>query len=145
MERDRPYLAHLEFPTFYGKNEEYNTYTYTVRNLQAQCAPRDHKYVAPRLISNVRGSMSDDVRSMELKSSDYLVDDSVGRLLEFIRKRLNSWGLDLETEVFQKYFNELMRTRGETLTKTHQCRRGRLQNTPKGTQRSNGRRRRRVQ
>ena len=32
-------------------------------------------------------------------------------------KRLNIRGLDLETEVFQTYFNGLMRNRGETLTK----------------------------
>ena len=101
QERDRPYIAHLEFPTFDGRKEAFNDYRYTVRNLLAQCVPKDHKYLAPRLISNFKGAMSDDVRSMELNSSDYLTEDGVERLLDFIKKRLNIRDLDLETEVFQ--------------------------------------------
>ena len=61
--------------------------------------------------------MSDDTRSMELKPSEYLVDDGVENILELIRKRLNIRDLDLETEVFQTYFKGLMRKRGETSTK----------------------------
>ena len=61
--------------------------------------------------------MSVDVRSMELSSSDYQVEDGVEKLLAFIRKRLNIRELDLETEVFKKYFNDMMRKRGETLIK----------------------------
>ena len=61
--------------------------------------------------------MSDDVRSMELNSADYAVPDGVERLLAFIKKRLNIRELDLETEVFRKYFDQMMRKRGETLIK----------------------------
>ena len=61
--------------------------------------------------------MIDDVRSVELNSANYLVPDGVEQLLTFIRKRLNIRELDLETEAFQKYFNDLMIKRGETLTK----------------------------
>ena len=61
--------------------------------------------------------MSDDVRSMELSSADYLVPDGVELLLAFIRKRLNIRELDLDTEAFLNYFNDMMRKRGDTLTK----------------------------
>ena len=61
--------------------------------------------------------MIDDVRSMELNSVDYLVPDGIERLLAFITRRLNIRELDLETEAFKKYFNGMMRKRGETLTK----------------------------
>ena len=60
--------------------------------------------------------MSDDVRSIEPNANDYLVDNGIELLLNFIRKRLNICDLDLETEAFEKYFNQLMRKRGETLT-----------------------------
>ena len=61
--------------------------------------------------------MSDDVRRMELNSADYLVPDGVEQLLARIKKRLNIRELDLETEVFQTYFNSMMRKSGETLIK----------------------------
>ena len=60
--------------------------------------------------------MSDDVRIMELSSADYLVPDGVELLLAFIRKRLSIRELDLDTEAFHKYFNDMMRKRGDTLT-----------------------------
>ena len=44
--------------------------------------------------------MSDDVRSMELNSADYLVPDGIERRLAFIKRRLNIRELDLETEAF---------------------------------------------
>ena len=50
-DRDRPYLSHLDFPTFNGNNEDYATYRYTALNLKSQCGTKDHKYLAPRLIS----------------------------------------------------------------------------------------------
>ena len=37
--------------------------------------------------------------------------------MAFIRKRLNIRELDLETEVFHKYVHDMLRNRGETLTK----------------------------
>ena len=86
-------------------------------NLKSQCGSRDHKFLAPRLVSNFKGAMSDDVRSMELNSSEYQVPDGVERLLAFIKRRLNIRELDLETEAFKTYFNDMMRRRGETLTK----------------------------
>ena len=86
-------------------------------NLKAQCGTKDHKFLAPRLISNFKGAMSDDARSMELNSTEYLVPDGVERLLEFIKRRLNIRELDLETEAFKTYFNDMMRKRGDTLTK----------------------------
>merc|ERR1712016_551856 len=54
---------------------------------------------------------------MEMNSGDYQVPDGVERLLAFIKRRLNIRELDLETEVFKKYFNDMMRKRGETLIK----------------------------
>ena len=54
---------------------------------------------------------------MELDSSEYLVPDGVEKLLAFLRKRLNIRDLDMETDTFKKYFTEMMRRRGETLTK----------------------------
>ena len=54
---------------------------------------------------------------MELDSSEYLVPDGIEKLLAFLRKRLNIRDLDMETDTFKKYFNEMMRRRGETLTK----------------------------
>ena len=60
--------------------------------------------------------MSDDARSMELRSGYYLVEDGIEQLLAFIRQRLNIRDLDLETEAFEKYFNQWARTkRGDTL------------------------------
>ena len=61
--------------------------------------------------------MSEDARSMELSAADYMTADGVEKLLEFIRKRLNIRDLDLETEAFDKYFNNMTRQRGETLHK----------------------------
>ena len=116
-DRDRPYLSHLDFPTFDGQKEDYASYKYNVLNLKSQCGTTDHKFVAPRLISNFKGAMSDDARSMELNAGDYLLPGGVEKLLAFIRKRLNIRDLDLETEAFDKYFNNMMRRKGETLTK----------------------------
>ena len=86
-------------------------------NLKSQCSTKDHKYLAPRLISNFKGSMSGDARSMELNAAEYLGPDGVEKLLAFIRKRLNIRDLDLETEAFDRYFNKMTRQKGETLTK----------------------------
>ena len=99
--RDRPCLSHIDFPTFSGSKEEYANYKYALLNLKAHCGPRDHQVLAPRLISNFKGAMSDDVRSMELNSADYLVPDGIERLLAFIKRRLNIRELDLETEAFK--------------------------------------------
>ena len=85
-DRDRPYLSHLDFPTFNGNKEDFANYKYIVTNLKAQCGQRDHKYLAPRLISNFKGAFSDDVRSMELNSAEYQTPDGVERLLAFIKK-----------------------------------------------------------
>ena len=86
-------------------------------NLKSQCSTKDHKYLAPRLISNFKGAMSDDARSMEFNAGDDLLPDGVEKLLAFIRKRLKIRDLDLETEAFDKYFNKMIRRNGETLTK----------------------------
>ena len=51
-ERDRPYLSHLVFPAFDGKRQEYSTYKYDVMNLKSQCSAKDHKFLAPWLISH---------------------------------------------------------------------------------------------
>ena len=61
--------------------------------------------------------MSDDAKAMELRAGDYQVDDGVEKLLTFIKKRLHITDLSLETEAFDRYFNKLIRRRGETLTK----------------------------
>ena len=114
---DRPYISHLDFPKFDGRREEYSNYQYAVMNLKSQCAPRDYKYLAPKLISNFTGAMSEDARAMELLGSDYQVDDGVDQLLAFIRKRLHITDLNLETEAFEKYFTHLVRKKGETLMK----------------------------
>ena len=58
------------------------------------------RYLAPRLISNFTGTMSDDTHSIELNAGDYLVDDGVELLLNFIRTRRNIRDLDLGTEAF---------------------------------------------
>ena len=81
-------------------------------NLKSQCAPRDHKYLAPRLISNFTGAMREDAMAMELHSSHYQVDDGVEKLLAFIRKRLHITDLSLETEAFENYFTQLARKTG---------------------------------
>ena len=78
--RDRPYLSHLDFPKFDGRREGYADYRYQALNLKSQCSHRDHTYLAPKLISNFTGAMSDDARSMDINSSDYLVGDGVERL-----------------------------------------------------------------
>ena len=114
---DRPYISHLDFPKFDGRKEEYSNYQYAVMNLKSQCTPKDYKFLAPKLISNFTGSMSEDARAMELLGSDYQVHDGVERLLAFIRKRLHITNLGLETEAFEKYFTHLVRKRGETLMK----------------------------
>ena len=36
-DRDRPYLSHLDFPTFNGNKEDFANYKYIVANLKAQC------------------------------------------------------------------------------------------------------------
>ena len=71
-------------------------------NLKSQCAPRDYKYLAPRLISNFIGALSEDTRAMDIHSSDYQVDGGVGKLLALIRQRLHITDLNLETEAFEK-------------------------------------------
>ena len=86
-------------------------------NLKSQCGTKDHKYLAPRLISHFKGAMHDDARSIELSAADYLDLDGVEKLLASIWKMLNIRDLDLETEAFDKYFNNMMRRKGETLTK----------------------------
>ena len=55
-------------------------------NLKSQYGTTDHTYLAPRLISNFKGAMSDDARSMELNAGDYMLPDGVEQLLAFIRK-----------------------------------------------------------
>ena len=70
-------------------------------NLKSQCAPKDYKYLAPKLIANFTGSMQDDARAMELLGEDFLNDDGVEQLLSFIRKRLHITELNLETEAVE--------------------------------------------
>ena len=86
-------------------------------NLKSQCAPRDYKYLAPKLISNFTGSLSEDARAMELNGIHFQVDDGVEQLLDFLRKRLHITDLSLETEAFEIYFSRLARKKGETLMK----------------------------
>ena len=81
-------------------------------NLKSHCAPRDHTYLAPRLISNFTGAMSEDARAMDLQSSEYQVEDGVEKLLAFIRNRLHIIDLSLEAEAFENYFTQLARTKG---------------------------------
>ena len=109
------------FPTFDGKEEHYADYKYMVTNLNSQCGKKGHKYLAPRLISNFKGSMSEDARSMGLSAADYMTPDGVERLLEFIRKRLNIRDLDLETEAFDKYFNKMTRQKRWGTNQIHPC------------------------
>ena len=106
---ERPFLSHVDFPKFDGKKESYPNYQYAVLNLKSQCAPKDYKYLAPRLIANFTGSMQDDARAMELLGNDFLVDNGVELLLDFLKKRLHITELNLETEAFEKYFNHLAR------------------------------------
>ena len=54
---ERPYISHLDFPKFDGKKEEFSNYQYAVLNLKSQCAPKDYKYLAPKLIANFTGAM----------------------------------------------------------------------------------------
>ena len=86
-------------------------------NMKSQCAPRDHKYRVPRLISNFTGAMSEDARAMDLQSSEYQVDGGVEKLLALIRQRLHINDLNLEAEAFETYFNQLARKKGETCMK----------------------------
>ena len=86
-------------------------------NLKAQCAPQDYKYLAPRLISNFIGAMSEDARAMDLHRSDSQVDDGVEKLLALIRQRLHITDLNLETEAFEEYLHQLARAKGETFMK----------------------------
>ena len=86
-------------------------------NLKSQCGPRDYKFLAPRLIANFTGTMSDDARAIELLGNDYMTDDGVEQLLAFIRKRLHITDLSLETEAFDTHVNQLVRKKGETLMK----------------------------
>ena len=99
---ERPYISHLEFPKFDGRKESYPNYQYDVLNLKAQCASKDYKYLAPKLIANFTGAMQEDARAMELLGRDFLIDDGVEQLLSFLRKRLHITDLNLETEAFEK-------------------------------------------
>ena len=114
---DRPYISHLDFPKFNGKKEEFHNYQYAVLNLKSQCAPKDYKFLAPKLIANFTGSLEEDARAMELLGSDFQDDEGVEKLLDFLRKRLHITDLSLETEAFDKYFTHLARKKGETLMK----------------------------
>ena len=99
---ERPYISHLDFPKFDGRKEEFSNYQYSVLNLKSQCGPKDYKYLAPKLIANFTGAMSEDARAMELLGSDFLEEDGVEKLLTFIRKRLHITDLHLETDAFDK-------------------------------------------
>ena len=100
-DRGRPYLSRLDFPSFNGNKEQFATYRYPVLDPKAHCGPKDHKYLAPRLISNFKGALKDGVISMGLNSSDYLVPDGIEKLFACLRKRLNSRELDLETDTYK--------------------------------------------
>ena len=95
--RDRPYLSHLDFPTFGGDQEDIATIKYTTLNAHPQSAPSSHTYPAPRLISNFKGVVSDDVLGMELSSVAHLVLDGVERLFTLNRTRPTIRALDIET------------------------------------------------
>ena len=84
-------------------------------NLKSQCSLANYKYLAPKLISSFATVMSDDARSMDLRASDYQVDDGVEQFLAFIRRRLRITDLSLETGAFDKYFKKFARKKGETL------------------------------
>ena len=110
-------MSNLDFPTFNGNKEDFANYKQLVTNLKAQCSQRDHKYLAPQLISNFKGALSDAFRSMELNAAEYYTPDGVERLLDFIKRRLDIRELDLETEDFKNQFDDIARRRGETLIK----------------------------
>ena len=66
---DRPRLSNLNFPTFDGNKEDFANYKQLVANLKAKYSQRDHKYLAPQLISKLKGALGDAVRSMELNAA----------------------------------------------------------------------------
>ena len=127
-------------PTFDGEKENYADYKYNVTNLKSQCGIKDHKVLAPRLISNFKGAMSDDARNIELSAGGYQAPDGVERLLALIRKRLNIRDLDPETEAFDTYFNHMTRTRCETLNKYTNAEGTAYRKTTTCFERSHGRR-----
>ena len=42
-DRDRPYVSHLDFPSFTGNTADFANYRYTAMNLKSQCGPTDYK------------------------------------------------------------------------------------------------------
>jgi len=113
----KPYLSHIVFPSYDGTPSRFLQYRYEVTNLKSQCSPQDYKYLAPRLISNFRGSLQEDCQRMELKSGDYQTEDGIERLLKFIQKRINLTDYKFEQEAFEKYFHHISRTKGESIIK----------------------------
>ena len=81
---DKPNINHLNFPSFSGQVSEYYNYKYEVMNLKAQCAAKDHKYLAPKLIANFKGSLLADCRQLELDMAQFKVSDGIEKLMDWI-------------------------------------------------------------
>ena len=116
-ERDKPMLSHIEWPTFDGNANKFHTYKYAIQNLLAQVSTKDYKYLVPRLVANVTGSLREDLERIEFNAMDYQVQNGVDMWIQFLQKRINITDQSQEVAAFEEYFYKLKRTRGQTLLK----------------------------
>ena len=112
-DRYRPYLPHLDFPSFNGNKEEFATYRYTVLNLKAQM--RNTRPQIPRTKANLKLQGSTQGRCARNGTGliRVLSPRRNRQTPDTLKKRLNIGELDLETEAFKQYFNDMMRKEAE--------------------------------
>ena len=69
-DRDKPMLSHIVWPTFVGNATKFHAYKYAIQNLLARASVKDYKYVVPRVVANVTGSLQTDFERIEFNAME---------------------------------------------------------------------------
>ena len=113
----RPNLQHLSFPEYNGDKDGFEDYRWKVLNLKAQVSAQDVKYLAPRLISSLKGNLAADLARIQIPAAQFMTDTGPEDFLEYIRKRLGVTDRQMEIEAFERYFYKTKRNKGDSIRK----------------------------
>ena len=77
---------------------------------------RDQVKLVPRLLSELTGKLAEEVVRMELDPTKFMVADGITMYLDWVAKRIGMKDLAEEMKVFDNFFYQTRRDRGQTLT-----------------------------
>ena len=108
-------MKHLNFPTFDGTPNKFETYRYDALALKHQCSTKDYKFFAPKLISQFTGQIKDDFRNIDLDISRFANSEGIELLLLFLKERLHITDYSFEVKALKAFFRRTERRSGESM------------------------------